>query len=212
MHLSKLLLLAAVLPLATVAQASTKISVKPTKAAPLQDGTCRADEWQAATKLELPAGAFIYLMHDKESLYVCAKGKAEDFAVVDVYVEHADTGHLHNLHNLHASAQLGERIFAGEEWSETEFWKLKDWTGFWVPYAGQEETADGSRTKFLKGSHREIQVLRNKFPGDTWKVMINVSALNHQDDDWAEFSYPEKAIDSDVSTWAVLAFAGDAKS
>ena len=66
--------------------ASEFTAIKLTTKAPLLDGSCREDEWQSATKIKLPAQAAIYLMHDKDSLYVCAKGKAEDFAVIDIYI------------------------------------------------------------------------------------------------------------------------------
>ena len=182
---------------------SAAIAINPTIKAPLFDGRCGDDEWLAATKIELPAQASIYLMHDSDSLYVCAKGKAEDYTVIDLYIEHAETGHLHNLH---ASAQLGERLLTDKEWGESERWNLKDWSGFWVPYAGNEEAEDGRRPKFLKGSHREIQVLRRKFAGNTWKMMIGVSAINHGGDS-REYFYPEKAVDSDTSTWLSFSFS-----
>jgi len=143
-------------------------------------------------------------MHDKDSLFVCAKGKAEDYTVIDLYIEHAETGHLHNLH---ASAQLGERLLTDKEWSESENWNLEDWGGFWVPYAGNEETEDGMRPKFLKGSHREIQVLRKKFAGNTWNMMIGVSGVNHEGKYGAEFFYPESAVDTDESTWGKFSFS-----
>ena len=83
-NLSKLLLLSASLSfVATEANASETIVINPTNKAPLFDGRCGKDEWQAATKIELPAQASIFLMHDKDSLYVCAKGKAEDYTVID---------------------------------------------------------------------------------------------------------------------------------
>ena len=111
--LSPLLLLSATLLFAAVdANASEIIAINQTDKAPLFDGRCGKDEWQAATKIELPAQISIYLMHDKDSLFVCAKGKAEDYTVIDLYIEHAETGHLHNLH---ASAQLGERLLTDKE-------------------------------------------------------------------------------------------------
>lgn len=186
------------------ASASETIAISKTHKAPLFDGRCSKDEWQAATKIELPAQVSVYLMHDKDSLFVCAKGKAEDYTVVDLYIAHAETGHLHNLH---ASAQLGERLLTDKEWSESEYWNLEDWGGFWVPYAGNEETDDGMRTKFLEGSHREIQVLRKKFAGNTWKMMIGVSAVNHEGKYGAEFFYPESAVDNDESTWGKFSFS-----
>ena len=203
--LSPLLLLSATLLFAVAdANASETIAINQTNKAPLFDGRCGKDEWQAATKIELPAQVSLYLMHDKDSLFVCAKGKAEDHTVIDLYIEDAETGHLHNLH---ASAQLGERLLTDKEWSESENWNLEDWGGFWVPYAGNEETEDGMRTKFLKGSHREIQVLRKKFAGNTWNMMIGVSAVNHEGKYGAEFFYPESAVDTDVSTWGKFSFS-----
>jgi hypothetical protein len=70
---------------ATQAKASEVITINATKKAPLFDGSCNKDEWKSAIKFELPAQTSVYLMHDNDSLYVCAKGKAEDYAVIDVY-------------------------------------------------------------------------------------------------------------------------------
>jgi len=186
------------------ANASESTAIKLTTKAPLFDGSCREDEWQSATKIKLPAQAAIYLMHDKGSLYVCAKGKAEDYAVIDIYIEHAETG---LLHNLHASAQLGEKLLKGTEWEQSDYWNLNGWGGFWVPYAGNHDTEDGGRRpKFLKGSDREIQILRNKFSGNIWKMMIGVSAI-YQEGEAKTFFYPEKAIDTDSSTWTMFSFS-----
>lgn len=198
-------LLAASLIFAIAAEinASETISINQTNKAPLFDGRCGDDEWQAATTIELPAQVSVYLMHDKHSLFVCVKGKAEDYTVIDLYIADAETGHLYNLH---ASAQLSERLLADTEWGESEFWNHKDWSGFWVPYAGQEDAEDGTRTKFLEGSHREVQVLRRKFVGNTWNMMIGVSAINHEGTYGAELSYPENAINTDKSTWGKFSF------
>lgn len=187
-----------------IAHASETITINQTNKAPLYDGRCEGNEWQAATQLELPAEVSVYLMHDADSLFVCAKGKKEDYTVIDLYIEHEETG---LLYNLHASAQLGERVLTDKGWSELEFWNIEDWGGFWVPYAGNEETEDGVRTKFLKGSHREIQVYRKKFKGDTWRIMIGVSAINHEGKYGAEFFYPANAVDIDKSTWGTFSFS-----
>ena len=152
-HLSKLLLLSATLLFgSTEANAFETVAINPTTETPLFDGRCDEDEWQAATRIELPAQVSVYFMQDDDYLFVCAKGKTEDYTVIDLYIEHAETGHLHNLH---ASAQLGELIFTGKEWSQPEWWNHKDWSAFWVPYAGDEDTENGKRTRFLQGSHRD---------------------------------------------------------
>jgi len=202
--ISKLLLLCVYLSfVATEVNASEVITINSTSKAPLFDGRCDTEEWHSATKFELPAKSSVYLMHDNDSLYVCAKGKDEDYAVIDIYIDNAETG---VLHNLHASAQLSERLFKGKKWGEPDRWNLKNWSGFWVPYAGNEQTEDGKRPKFLKGSHREMQVLRKKFVGKTWNIMISVSSIYHKEG-FTTFSYPEKAVDTDKSTWATFSFS-----
>lgn len=199
-----LLIAATLLALTSKAIASGVIVINPTNKAPLFDGRCDTAEWQAATVIELPAQTAIYLMHDEDSLFVCGKGKAEDYTVIDFYIEHAETGHLYNLH---ASAQLSERSLRDKDWSESAFWNHRDWSGFWVPYAGEEETGKGKRTNFLKGSHREIQILRKKFDGNTWNMMIRLGAIYQDGKYGAEFGYPAKAVDTDASSWAKFSFS-----
>jgi len=176
------------------AMADDLMKINATKTTPLFDGRCKNTEWSAATKIKLPSEISIYLMHDKDSLYVCAKGKVDDYGVIDIFIEDVKTGYLHRLH---ASAQLGERIYNGKNWSEPDRWNLSDWSGFWVPYAGRVESDDGLRPNFLKGSHREMQILRKKFSGDDWNMMITVNGI----------SFPEKATDTDKSTWRIFSFS-----
>ncbi len=198
------LLAAALMYGAVSAGATESVVINATDRAPLFDGRCGEAEWQSATKIELPAEVWVYLMHDDESLYACARGKKEDYTVIDLYIQHAGTGHLYNLH---ASAQLKERELTEETWNDPEHWNNEGWSGFWVPFAGIEETEEGERTQFLKGSDRELQVLRSKFPGDRWKMMIGISAVYQEGAYGAEFSYPEGASDTDASTWLIYSFS-----
>ncbi|WP_224784712.1 hypothetical protein [Marinihelvus fidelis] len=83
--LSPLLLLsAALLTAAADANAAETIAINQTNKSPLFDGRCDKDEWQAATKFELPAQVSLYLMHDEDSLFACARGKTEDYTVIDL--------------------------------------------------------------------------------------------------------------------------------
>lgn len=198
-----LLPIAILLLAATSGNATESITISRVDRVPLLDGRCAADEWHAATLIELQAKASVYLMHDTESLYVCAKGKPEDYTVIDLYIERAKTG---SLHNLHASAQLGERTLTGNQWADFEWWQITDWGGFWVPYAGEEETEDGTRTRFLKGSGRELRILRRKFEGDAWTMMIRLAAIAHPDDPQAKFVIPQKAVETNKATWARFEF------
>ncbi|WP_250462337.1 hypothetical protein [Microbulbifer litoralis] len=201
----KLLLLSAYLSFAaTEANASETIAINPTSKAALLDGRCGNDEWEAATKIDLPAQVSIYLMHDKDYFYICAKGKAEDITVLDLYIDHTETG---QLHKFHLSAQMGEKVLTGNGWERVSGkWDLKDYAGFWVPFSGLEDPENRSNPIWAKGTHRQVQVSRSKFPGDTWKMMFGVSAINHEGNRNSEFFYPDKATSTDKSTWRKFSF------
>ena len=184
-------------------RATETISVNHTSDTVLFDGKCNDAEWQFATKLALPANTALYLMQNKDALFICAKGKLEDYTVIDLYIEDAQSG---ELYNLHASAQLSESILKADNWAHPVRWNNKDWGGFWVPFAGTEGTENGERTKFLKGSHREIQILRSKFKGDTWNMMISLSAIYQDGKYGANFSFPDKAVNTNRVTWAKFTF------
>ncbi len=203
-NMSKLLLSCASLLFVTIqANASETIALNPTNEAALLDGRCGNDEWEAATKIELPAQASIYLMHDKESFYICAKGKAEDYTILDLYIEHAETG---RLHKFHLSAQMEEAVLTDKGWEpESGKWELKDYAGFWVPYSGLEDQENRKGPKFARGTHRQVQVLRKKFAGNTWNMMFGVS-VRHEGSG-AQFFYPEKAVADDKSTWGKFSFS-----
>ncbi|MFS1523829.1 hypothetical protein ACL7TT_06895 [Microbulbifer sp. 2304DJ12-6] len=205
-NMSKQLFLSVCLSfVATETNAAETIAINPISIVPLLDGRCGNDEWQAATKIELPAQASIYLLHDKDYFYICAKGKAEDITVLDLYIEHTETG---NLHKFHLSAQMGESVLTDKGWEGVSGkWILKDYAGFWVPYSGLEDPENRKGPKWAKGTHRQVQVSRNKFPGNTWNMMFGVSAINHEGNWNSEFFYPEKAVATDKSTWRRLSLS-----
>jgi len=204
-YLPKLLLLVSIfLTIMVEANASEIITINSINKAALLDGSCGNDEWRAATKIKLPAEASIYLMHDKDYFYICAKGKPEDIAVLDLYIEHAETG---DLHKFHLSAQMGESVLTDNKWENTSGkWVLEDYAGFWVPYSGLKDPENRKNPTFARGTHRQVQILRKKFSGDTWNMMFGVSAIKYEGE-WAEFFYPEKAISDDRSTWGKFLFS-----
>ena len=200
----KLALLGALFSVAAAkAQAADPIAINPTEQAGLLDGRCGNDEWDVATKVELPADATIYLMHDEDSFYICAKAKPDDHTVIDLYIQHPETG---NLHHFHLSAQMGEAVLTDQGWSKSSTWDLKDYAGFWVPYFGLEDPENRARPKFARGTHRQVQVLRKKFPGNNWKMMVGLSAIKLEGKP-VELFYPEKAVDTDPSTWGTFSFS-----
>ncbi|WP_321393795.1 hypothetical protein [Emcibacter sp.] len=204
-NIPKLLALSAALAFdCSVAIAAETITIKETNKAALLDGRCGGDEWDAATKTELPAQASFYVMHDQEYFYICVKATADDYTVLDLYIEHPQTG---ELHKFHLSAQMGEGILRNNKWEPASGpWELKDYAGFWVPYSGLEDRENRKNPGFARGTHRQVQISRKKFSGDTWKMMIGVSGMRREGKR-VEVTYPEKAVDTDKSTWGKFLFS-----
>lgn len=168
----------------------------------LLDGHCGSDEWEAATKIEHPASATVYVMHDNQYFYICAKGNEGELTVLDLYIQNTET---EKLHKFHLSAQMGEAILEDNDWKNVGTWQLKDWAGFWVPYFGTRDTDNGKAPKFYSDAHRQVQIARKKFPGNTWKMMFTVSI--RRDGNWLNILFPEKAKDNDETTWSTFSFS-----
>ena len=49
-------------------------------------------------------------------------------------------------------------------------------------------------------------MLRKKFQGNTWRLMIGVGAVAHEGE-YQDFYYPEGAVDTDTSTWGTFTFS-----
>ncbi|MCC2604901.1 hypothetical protein [Planctobacterium marinum] len=191
--------------MASTVSADNSIRINATAAAALLDGKCGSDEWDAATKLDLPAGASLLMMQDKDYFYLCARGKPEDYTVLDVFIKHPQTK---QLHKFHLSAQMGEAIFVGNDWRPSATWDLQDYAGFWVPYFGLQDPENRKDPKFAKGTHRQIQIARKKFAGNLWTMMIGVSAIIQGDKNVSLF-FPEQAQETDVNSWALFSFSDE---
>lgn len=189
--------------LCTSVKAASDFSINSTNQSALLDGKCGGDEWEAATKFDLPAGASLHLMQDNDYFYLCAKGKAEDYTVLDLYIKHPQT---EQLHKFHLSAQMGESIFDGKDWSPSAKWDLQDYAGFWVPYFGLEDPDNRKNPKFAKGTHRQIQIVRQKFAGAPWTMMIGVSAIKQEGENVTLY-FPERAREHEVNSWGTFSFS-----
>lgn len=187
---------------AFAAGASEPVPVNATETAVLLDGSCGGDEWDAATIIELSAQLSLFLMHDKHSVYICAKSAIDDPMALDLFIEHPQTGHGHHFH---LSAQMGERIYTDHDEGESATWELQDWTGFWTPYYGLEESEGNQRVNFYRKSNKQVQILRKKFPSETWNMMVSVG-VRHLGER-STVSYPLQAEESDMMSWGAFSFS-----
>ncbi|MDM7861158.1 hypothetical protein QTP81_11165 [Alteromonas sp. ASW11-36] len=203
-NISKLLYLGlSIAHAGALADEPKSIAINSTNESALLDGRCGNDEWEVASRLHLPSDVTVFLMQDTKYFYICTKGKSEDINVLDLYIESTEA---EQPYKYHLSAQMGESKLTENGWESTADQGVRNgYAGLWVPYSGLKDPENRKNPTFERGSHRQVQITRGKFPGNNWRMMISVSGIK-QKDAWTTLTYPENAEMDDTSTWGVFSF------
>ena len=114
----------------------------------LIDGKLNPGEWADARRVAASDSVTLYLKRDAHYLYVAVKPTGGAFSV-DLYV---DRGPGTRILDLHASAKLGEREGAFEQWPEWGWWNNREWVANVVRVASFEPRA------FLTDEAKEYQI------------------------------------------------------
>lgn len=120
---------------------------------------------------------------------------------VDIFLEDA----AGRVHQLHASAQIGERALADTLWGD---WDNPAWRwGNHVDWIANEAKVDSAQPAGLPFSARaypadgtEFQIRRSRFPGGRWRIRVDVGLFSGNGD---TCTFPNGA-GRGPSTWAVL--------
>ncbi|MFC3714037.1 hypothetical protein ACFOMD_15805 [Sphingoaurantiacus capsulatus] len=181
---------AALLALAAAAPAP----IKADKAASmLMDGHCTDAAWTRAKGHDIGHGANLKIAADADFVWLCVTPPAESYATADLYlVDKAGA-----IHNLHASAQLGERVKGASGWPDYVWGNNVGWYGNPVAFSGARE----GRVQFTPSKGRELQIARSKYPGDRWTLMLEVRALGAAN---TETVFPAGAKEDDTKTWVTV--------
>lgn len=170
------------------------------KAGPvLMDGACADASWKAAQAHALGHGAAARFLADRDFLYVCVDAPADSYANVDLYLRHGG-----RLYNLHASAQLGERVRAEAGWPDFQWWNHQGWAANWLPFRGMRRDGETARAQFGFPAGREFQIARARFPGDRLELMVHVHELATPDGLTGEGRFPAAAKEDDPGSWVTL--------
>lgn len=198
------LVLAALVPLA--ADRSAALESRATDTAVLLDGLCPDAEWRDASRIALDATHELRLMHDAEFAYACITGPADEPITLDLYLRGSRAG---PPANLHASAQVGERLRGARGWPPYDWWNHRDWYSPAVPFTGMEGEGGERRAKFATGRPRELQILRARFGDGPWHAMLAVGGRRTADGSWQPLVYPPGAKDDAPDGWIEWRFAPD---
>jgi hypothetical protein len=167
----------------------------------LLDARCDPVEYAGAARHELGAGVTLHARYDAHFLALCFTLPEGSFGSFDLYVRAADG----RLHNLHVSAQVGERVRAAGGWPDWRFGNQQGWYGPPVAFRGMATDATGQRRiDFAPAAGRELQISRARFGADPWRVRFEIRALGAAQN--GVLVFPAGSTDSDPAGWARLDF------
>ncbi len=154
------------------------------------DGKLTPGEWDDAAQFLLGNLARVYVQQSHDYVWLAVECLTCDMFALDFYVQPADG----SLYDLHSSAKIGERKFQGNSWPEPwTWWNNEGWTANWSRVDSFEQ-----RT-FMPQRFREYQISRQRFAGETWRVMFELQLP--AEPNWQTFAFPEGARNNSSQHW-----------
>ncbi len=150
------------------------------------DGRIDETEWRDAAMLPIAGGYRLYAKLAGDDLLLALRYPEPTFVGVDLYVDGPDG----SLFNMHASAQLGQRVPEGEGWTAWNWGNNVGWHSHVT-----ERTPD--RTSFVAQQGREFRISRALLAWPQLRLRI---ALN----DERSLVWPAGTGQRDASGWARL--------
>ena len=138
------------------------------------DGRIAPGEWGDAMVTVLPCGMLL-AKQAGELVWFAVVPDAEHATYADVFLQDGSG----TVHNLHASLQWGERTVAGDQWTDSEpatrWGRPVNWGANRIEWAsGGSEQPEVTRASFRPYAAHEFWVSRRSFPGQSWRVRIEI--------------------------------------
>ena len=181
--------------------ATTILTANASSAPLLLDARCDRAEYRDAARHDFGGGVTLLARHDADFVTLCLTLPSDSLGTMDLYIQGRDGA----LHNLHVSAQLGERTRSTAGWPAWNFGNQRRWYGPAVAFRGFAVGDDGQRrVDFAPSVGREIQIERARFGPGPWRVRFEVRALGA--DRNGAVIFPAGSTDSDPAGWAQFDF------
>jgi len=179
------------------AQPTVDVPRVPASAPIMIDGFFASDEWADARVVPVAGSVRLHLKQVGEHVFIGVSTGTRVPRPVDLYLQ-AEDG---SIHQLHASAQIGERHLPATGWGdESPAWR---W-GNHVDWIANEAKLDSERPRDAPFSARtfpsegvEFQIRRSRYPGREWKLRVDVGYFPGNE---GSYRYPERATD-DPASW-----------
>lgn len=184
-----------ILSLPRVAIAQQVITVPKGNHVVMIDGKISPGEWDDAGRFSLGGLAHVYVKQSEGYLWMAVECLTCEMFALDFYVQPADG----LLYDLHSSAKIGERKFQSGSWPEPWTWWNNDrWVANWSRVDSFENR------EFLPQKVREYQISRQRFTGDTWRVMFELQLPAKPE--WRTSRFPQEAKNMSTEHWITFDF------
>ncbi len=191
---------------ATVAQpavaapvAARAMRVQAVPAGPiLLDGRCDEAAWAKAVPTPLDDGLTLSAVADRDGVTICWRFPIQTLSL-DLYIEDARG----QLHDLHVSAQTGERTRTAEGWPDwTVFGQHRGWYAPPFAFSGfRTDEAGTRRIVFAPQPYRELTLTKARFGPGPWRVMVEAQVM---EPGAAIVRYPAGASPDEPAGWGLL--------
>jgi hypothetical protein len=184
----------------------SEVSVPETDGRPVMiDGVFTAGEWDDALAIDAGEGVTLYLKQEKGYVFIGIRCAGLGTPIVDLFIN--PTGN--EIHQLHASAQVGEIVLSGPGEEDPSFvW------GYSPEWTANEVRWDQGRREALvaQGLDRgqaqvettfpydgfEFQIRKAKFDSSRWLIRFNVYSAQ------ARFAFPPRTESKETEGWLLL--------
>jgi len=185
----------AVLPGSSGATGSDfRLQVPHTTSAVMIDGVLSPGEWQNSKAMEVPGVAILYFQQSADFAYIAVQYQNSTSGIVDLYLSPSEG----EVYNLHASAKLGERKLGANGYPDWTWWNNHGWT------ANVSRVDSFEKRTFLPATVREFQIRRARFPSPTWRLRLELTAMNANSEPQATTVSPPGATGKSIVDWLAL--------
>jgi hypothetical protein len=184
----------------------SEVSVPETDGRPVMiDGLFTTGEWDDAFAREAGEGVTLYLKQEKGHVFIGIRCGGLGTSVVDLFIQ--PTGN--EIHQLHASAQIGEIVLSGPGEEDPRFaWGYSpEWTANEVRWdqgrrevlvaQGMDQGQAQVETIFPYDGF-EFQIRKRKFDSSRWLIRFSVYSAQ------ARLSFPPGTESKDTEGWLLL--------
>lgn len=214
-------IIASLVPLSTLATAAERpprteaaprvqdrvLAVPERASAPiLLDGLFTAGEWDDAVRIDGGGGVTLLFKRDAGHLFIGVRCPGLEAPVADLFIQPAGN----EIHQLHASAQIGERVVVeGEDrpyvWGRSPDWQANEirWDQARMTQLMSQgvEQAVAQRQAMFPYEGFEFQIRQKKFGGTEWRFRVEVrSHPNYQ----APIAFPAGTRATHAAGWLRL--------